>query len=67
MPTAQQINDAIVWALQQTYELENEAQTSITKETPHFLVDKVREYYNSNSIEYSTFSYDDLVTFLEPL
>jgi len=36
----------------------------ITKDTPHTLVDKVREYFNTHGIPYSTFSYDDLLPFL---
>ena len=59
------IREAITWALQQT--IENEAtgeQISITKDTHQELVDKVREYFNIHNIEYSTFSYDNLVPYL---
>lgn len=45
---------AIEWALQQD---------GITKETYHQLVDKVREYFNTNNITYDSFCYDDLIPF----
>ena len=48
------INVAIQWAISQFTELP----------TNHELVDKVREYFNENGIEYNTFSYDDLEPFL---
>ena len=41
--------DAVMWALSQG---------------DHDLVDRVREYFNDNGIEYETFSFDDLVPFL---
>lgn len=47
---------AVEWALQQADDEGN----PITKDTRHTLVDKVREYFNQNNIEYSTFSYMDL-------
>ena len=46
---------AIEWALQQD---------GITKETYHQLVDKVREYFNTNNIPYDSFSYDDIMPYL---
>jgi len=33
-------------------------------EENYLLVDKVRAYFNTHEIEYSTFSYDDLVPYL---
>lgn len=45
-------NDAITWALLQLPENEHE------------LVDKVREYFNTNVVVYLTFSYNDLVPYL---
>ena len=50
---------AISWALQQVDKDGN----PITKDMPHELVEKAREYFNMNDIPYSTFSYDDLVEF----
>ena len=50
MPT--QINDAIQWAYAKN--------PSDIQE----LVDKIREYFNDNQIDYETFSYQDLVPFL---
>jgi hypothetical protein len=41
--------DAVLWALSQG---------------EHGLVDKVREYFNNNEIEYETFTFDDLIPFL---
>ncbi len=52
--------DAISWALTQT----NELGEKITVEMHHSLVDKVREYFNVNDIEYDTFSYEDLIPYL---
>jgi len=52
---------AINWALNQI----DESNNPITKETCHSLVDKVREYFNTNNIPYNTFSYDDLLPFLQ--
>lgn len=34
-------------------------------EDPHDIVDRVREYFNDHGIGYDTFSYDDLVPYLE--
>ena len=52
---------AIEWALtQQT----NECGYPITVEMAHELVDKIRDYFNTNNIEYNAFSYDDLIPFL---
>jgi hypothetical protein len=54
MPT--QIKQAIQWAFEEFEEMD--------KCSEHMLVDKVREYFNENNIEYGTFSYDDLVPYL---
>ncbi|WNS74240.1 hypothetical protein RRV45_15120 [Bacillus sp. DTU_2020_1000418_1_SI_GHA_SEK_038] len=59
MPT--QTQEAVSWALTQKnisdlgYEME---------QTPSFIVEKVREYFNDHNIEYNTFSYDDLEPYL---
>ena len=52
--------NAVEWALTQ---IDHDG-LEITKNTPHALVEKVRLYLNDNNIEYSTFSYDDLVPLL---
>jgi len=46
-----QTQEAVDWAI---------AQGAVD---PHDIVDKVREYFNSNGVVYDTFSYDDLVPF----
>jgi len=51
MPT--QTKQAIQWAFEEF--------GGMDKCSEHMLVDKVREYFNENNIEYGTFSYDDLV------
>lgn len=54
---------AVEWALQQTFDIDGEIY-NITKNTPSYLVDKVREYFNDNNIQYNTFSYKDLLPYL---
>jgi len=54
MPT--QTKQAIQWAFEEFEEMGECSE--------HMLVDKVREYFNENNIEYGTFSYDDLVPYL---
>lgn len=56
--------EAVNWALQQTFDDGFGNQIQVTKEMPSVVVDKVREYFNQNNIEYSTFSFDDLIPFL---
>ena len=58
---------AIEWALTQTVVIDPDFNIAInvTKETSMELVDKVREYFNANNVEYNTFSYDDLLPYLE--
>lgn len=59
--------DAIRWALTQEATVQGdtgEHTVPVTKDDAHLLVDKVREYFNIHSIEYGTFSYDDLVPYL---
>jgi len=46
---------AVEWAL---------SQEGVDIEQPWTFVDKVRQYFNDNSIQYSTFSFDDLTPFL---
>lgn len=55
---------AIEWALTQSVDYGDGAIVQVTKNTPCELVDKVREYFNTNSSEYDTFSYDDLLPYL---
>ena len=43
---------AVMWAISE-------------KDNYSSIVDKVREYFNNNGVEYNTFSYDDLVPYLE--
>ena len=57
---------AIVWAKKQC--IENEfGKTCVVEDgeiNSHLLVDFVRKYFNEHNIEYSTFSYDDLIPYL---
>jgi hypothetical protein len=55
--------NAIDWALTQEV-IYPWAQVQVTENTPSELVDKVREYFNTHAITYSTFSYDDLRPYL---
>ncbi|WP_157067199.1 hypothetical protein [Alicyclobacillus shizuokensis] len=59
-----QTQTAVNWSLQQTYDDGMGNQVPITKDTPQPLVDAMRKYFNQNSIQYSTFSYDDLKPYL---
>jgi hypothetical protein len=52
---------AIEWALTQTYQIGDGTAYPITKDTPHYVVDKVREYFNTNFISYASFSFTDLL------
>lgn len=62
----EETKNAIQWALQQTViDPLTQESIAVTKNTRHELVDKVREYFNDNNIEYSTFVYDDLIPYLE--
>lgn len=51
----EQTLQAIEWALNQE---------GVSKDSPHELVDKTREYFNINSVTYNSFSYDDLKPYL---
>ena len=44
---------AVEWALDELAEFDN-----------HLLVDKVRDYFNANGVEYGTFSFADLLPYL---
>lgn len=55
--------DAVNWALGQVVVIDD-IEVPVTKDTTHELVDKVREYFNTHGISYETFSYDDLVPYL---
>lgn len=46
---------AVNWAL---------SQDGVSVEEPWTVVDSVREFFNTHGISYSTFSFDDLVPFL---
>lgn len=63
----EEINQAIAWALQQTITSDTGHVINVTSNTKHLLVDKVREYFNNNNIQYDTFSYDDLAPYLVQL
>jgi len=55
---------AVNWALQQTYiDLIGDVR-QVVKEDSQAVVDKVREYFNTNNISYDTFSYNDLIPYL---
>jgi len=56
--------DAVNWALQQQYEIEPGRFIPVSLDMPFTVVDKVREYFNANNIEYSSFSFDDLKPYL---
>jgi len=56
---------AVEWALQQSYTDSLGIERPVTKDTPHELVDKVREYFNMNKIAYGSFSFSDLEPFLK--
>jgi len=55
--------DAVNWALTQQYEIDPGVFVPVSVDIPASIVDKVREYFNDNSIDYNNFSYDDLVPF----
>lgn len=61
MPT--QTQSAVNWTLQQTYTDGFGKAHAITKDDAGQIVDKVREYFNTNKVTYATFSYDDLKPF----
>lgn len=56
----EQTSDAIEWALTQTFMDGLGRVVAVTMDTPIYLVDKVRLYFNQHGIEYGQFSYDDL-------
>jgi len=60
----EETKQAIVWALQQKVVDPSGNEWPVTLETEQELVDFVRLYFNDNGISYSTFSYDDLLPFL---
>lgn len=60
----EQTRHAIEEAIQQTIETER-GSIPISLDMPHVIVDRVREYFNTNNIDYNTFSYDDLVPFMQ--
>lgn len=55
---------AVDWAFQQQYEIETGIAAPVSVDMPFTVVDKVREYFNAHSIEYSSFSFDDLKPYL---
>lgn len=57
-------SQALLWALTQPYVDFDGNVNPVTKITIQPLVDKVREYFNTNKITYTTFSYDDLKPYL---
>jgi len=62
----EETKNAIEWSLTQQVRTEWEV-LQVTVETDYLLVDKVREFFNENNIEYSTFSYDDLIPYLKDM
>lgn len=59
---------AIVWALEQCEECEEFGEICVKGNgiiNRQLLVDKVREYFNDNEIEYKTFNYRDLEPLLD--
>jgi len=56
--------DAVNWALQQVIINPWGFEVQVSVDTPGLLVDKVREYFNTNNIPYETFSFDDLLPYL---
>ena len=58
--------ESINWALLQDAVIEGE-RIKVTVDSPHLLVDKVREYFNERNIRYESFSYSDLEPYLIPL
>lgn len=60
MPSQTEVNNAISWALTQ----QTPWGSNVTIDDRNSLVDKVREYFNNNSIVYGSFSYDDLIPYL---
>lgn len=59
------MKNAVEWALTQKYVDVIGAERLVRKDSYHQLVDKVREYFNGNNIEYETFSYEDLIPYLD--
>lgn len=55
MPMPAETQVAVAWALQQD---------GVTVDESSTVVDAVRQYFNSHSIPYETFSYDDLAPYL---
>lgn len=64
MPSKEDFQNAVNYALKQTFTNDFDEVFSITKDTPPQLVDSVREYFNTNNIAYSSFSYEDLKSYL---
>ena len=60
----EETSSAVDWALKQKAKHPIFGEYRITKETSHELVDKVREYFNDNNIDYGTFSFEDLKPYL---
>ncbi|QHT61702.1 hypothetical protein GXP70_18125 [Paenibacillus lycopersici] len=51
--------EAVAWALQQSIVVDGDAYP-VKKDTCQMLVDKVSEYFNTNHIDYGSFSYADI-------
>jgi len=56
--------EAVTWALEQRIEIAPNYFVRVKDDLPSFLVDKVREYFNVENIEYGMFSYSDLTPHL---
>lgn len=60
----EQTQQAIKWALQQTWADAFGQIHQVSSDNAQHLTDKVRDYFNTNNIVYDTFSYDDLIPYL---
>ena len=62
----QETAQAVAWAIGKTVVYPWGDEIIVTRDTPE-IVDKVREYFNANGVEYETFSYADLLPYLETI
>ena len=60
----EQTQQAIIWALQQSYINDLGEQIQVTQDNALQLVDHVREYFNANNIVYNSFAYEDLIPYI---
>ena len=55
---------AVQWAIEQEIEVAPNEFVPVSSDPRTFLVDKVREYFNNNNVDYETFSYKDIEPYL---